>query len=162
MPTSELMTMRRLSTNEINLGSRWRPASFLIPDWQTGKVRGRREDIQSLKIGIFRGLTFWLALSLWLVPAHAGAQQREKVRVALGSISVNTSVIPVGQQAGLFSKHGIDLEPIYMGGGMNSLAAVTSNSVQFLAAGSTATRCSATSTRCAAPTCPWPPASRSG
>ena len=31
------------------------------------------------------------------------------------------------------------MEPIYFGGGMNSIAAVTSNSVQFLAAGSTAT-----------------------
>jgi ABC-type nitrate/sulfonate/bicarbonate transport system substrate-binding protein len=69
----------------------------------------------------------------------AMAQTREKIRVALGSISVNTSVIPVGHQYGLFAKHGVDLEPIYMGGGMNSLAAVTSNSVQFLSAGSTAT-----------------------
>jgi len=67
------------------------------------------------------------------------AQTREKVRVALGSISVNTSVIPVGHQYGLYAKYGVDLEPIYMGGGMNSLAAVTSNSVQFLSAGSTAT-----------------------
>ncbi|HEX9443447.1 MAG TPA: ABC transporter substrate-binding protein, partial [Candidatus Binatia bacterium] len=41
--------------------------------------------------------------------------------------------------AGIFAKHGIDLEPIYMGGGMNSLAAVTSGAVDFLAAGSTAT-----------------------
>ena len=56
-----------------------------------------------------------------------------------GSISVNTSVIPVGHQYGLFAKYGVDLEPIYFGGGMNSLAAVTSNSVQFLSAGSTAT-----------------------
>jgi NitT/TauT family transport system substrate-binding protein len=69
----------------------------------------------------------------------SSAQTREKVRVALGAISVNTAVIPVGQQYGLFAKHGVDLEPIYMGGGMNSLAAVTSNSVQFLSAGSTAT-----------------------
>ena len=67
------------------------------------------------------------------------AQTREKIRVALGSISVNTSVIPVGHQYGLYAKYGVDLEPIYMGGGMNSLAAVTSNSVQFLSAGSTAT-----------------------
>ena len=70
---------------------------------------------------------------------HADAQSREKVRVALGSISVNSSVIPIGAQNGLFSKYGVDVEPIYFGGGMNSLAAVTSNSVQFLAAGSTAT-----------------------
>ena len=52
---------------------------------------------------------------------------------------MNTSVIPVGHQYGIFAKYGVDLEPIYMGGGMNSLAAVTSNSVQFLSAGSTAT-----------------------
>src|SRR5262245_66597126 len=67
------------------------------------------------------------------------AQAKVKVRVALGSISVNTSVIPVGHQYGVFAKHGVDLEPIYMGGGMNSLAAVSSNTVQFLSAGSTAT-----------------------
>ena len=75
------------------------------------------------------------------VSAHAGNTQtaKEKVRIALGSISVNSSIIPIGQEAGLFSKHGLDIEPIYFGGGMNSLAAVTSNSVQFLAAGSTAT-----------------------
>ena len=56
-----------------------------------------------------------------------------------GRFPLTTSVIPVGQQYGLFAKYGVDLEPIYMGGGMNSLAAVTSNSVQFLSAGSTAT-----------------------
>jgi NitT/TauT family transport system substrate-binding protein len=76
---------------------------------------------------------------LLLLPQLTIAQTKEKVRVALGSISVNTSVIPVGHQYGLYAKHGVDLEPIYMGGGMNSLAAVTSNSVQFLSAGSTAT-----------------------
>jgi len=80
-----------------------------------------------------------LILGLVIVPQIGTAQPREKVRVALGSISVNTSVIPVGAQYGLFAKYGVDLEPIYMGGGMNSLAAVTSNSVQFLSAGSTAT-----------------------
>ncbi len=81
-----------------------------------------------------------LLLLLISLPELAAAQTvKEKIRVALGSISVNSSVIPIGQQAGLFSKYGVDVEPIYFGGGMNSLAAVTSNSVQFLAAGSTAT-----------------------
>ena len=74
-----------------------------------------------------------------LVPQVLVAQTREKIRVALGSISVNSSVIPIGSQQGLFSKHGVDVEPIYFGGGMNSIAALTSNSVQLLAAGSTAT-----------------------
>jgi ABC-type nitrate/sulfonate/bicarbonate transport system substrate-binding protein len=80
-----------------------------------------------------------LVVVLLLLPEMGSAQTGEKIRVALGSISVNTSVIPVGHQYGLFAKFGVDLEPIYMGGGMNSLAAVTSNSVQFLSAGSTAT-----------------------
>jgi ABC-type nitrate/sulfonate/bicarbonate transport system substrate-binding protein len=80
-----------------------------------------------------------LFIVLLFVPNFSWGQARERVRVALGSISVNTSVIPVGHQYGLFAKYGVDLEPIYMGGGMNSIAAVTSNSVQFLSAGSTAT-----------------------
>jgi NitT/TauT family transport system substrate-binding protein len=81
-----------------------------------------------------------LTISILIVlPGLARAQSRETIRVALGSISVSSSLFPIAQQAGLYSKYGIDIEPIYFGGGMNSIAAVTSNSVQFLAAGSTAT-----------------------
>jgi len=97
---------------------------------------------QQFKLGRIRiVIRFRLSLTIFfLLLAQIGAAQtREKIRVALGSISVNTSVIPIGHQFGIFAKYGVDLEPIYMGGGMNSLAAVTSNSVQFLSAGSTAT-----------------------
>lgn len=80
-----------------------------------------------------------LILVCLLSPQWVSAQGRDRIRVALGAISVNTSVIPIGQQFGLFAKYGVEVEPIYMGGGMNSIAAVTSNSVQFLSAGSTAT-----------------------
>jgi NitT/TauT family transport system substrate-binding protein len=97
---------------------------------------------QQFKLGRIQiVIRFRLSLTIFfLLLAQVGAAQtREKIRVALGSISVNTSVIPIGHQFGIFAKYGVDLEPIYMGGGMNSLAAVTSNSVQFLSAGSTAT-----------------------
>jgi NitT/TauT family transport system substrate-binding protein len=87
---------------------------------------------------VVRFISGFLFLLLFL-PHLAAAQAREKIRVALGSISVNSSVIPIGVQQGLFAKYGIDVEPIYFGGGMNSIAALTSNSVQLLAAGSTAT-----------------------
>jgi len=83
---------------------------------------------------------FLLLIGVIIVLApSASAQQREKVRVALGSISVSSSLFPIAQEVGIFPKYGIDMEPIYFGGGMNSIAAVTSNSVQFLAAGATAT-----------------------
>jgi ABC-type nitrate/sulfonate/bicarbonate transport system substrate-binding protein len=85
-----------------------------------------------------RTKTLFLFLFL-ILPNIAWSQPKEKIRVALGSISVNSSVIPIGKEAGLFAKYGIDIEPIYMGGGINSLAAVTSGAVQFLSAGSTAT-----------------------
>src|SRR5215468_5169260 len=68
---------------------------------------------------------------LFILPQVAWSQTREKIRVALGSISVSSSLFPIAQQVGIFPKYGIDMEPIYFGGGMNSIAAVTSNSVQF-------------------------------
>jgi len=83
---------------------------------------------------------FLLTMTLILfLPRITAAQPHEKVRVALGSVSVSSSLFPIAQQVGIFPKYGIDMEPIYFGGGMNSIAAVTSNSVQFLAAGATAT-----------------------
>jgi ABC-type nitrate/sulfonate/bicarbonate transport system substrate-binding protein len=84
-------------------------------------------------------LKLFVALLVLILPEIAWSQTREKIRVALGSISVNSSVVSVGKDAGIFQKYGLDVEPIYIGGGMNSLAAVTSGSVDFLSAGSTAT-----------------------
>src|SRR5512147_225942 len=102
-------------------------------------MKGVRREVRGVGRKMAKKLKLILILGLGILPQIGAAQTREKVRVALGSISVNTSVIPVGAQYGLFARYGVDLEPIYMGGGMNSLAAVTSNSVQFLSAGSTAT-----------------------
>ena len=133
------------------LARRQLAALFPLPLRERARVRGDKKNRAPSPLSspikgeeVFRSLwcrslIFLLALSFLLTPKIGNAQTKEKVRVALGSISVNSSIIPLGQQAGLFAKHGIDLEPIYMGGGMNSLAAVTSNTVQFLAAGSTAT-----------------------
>ncbi len=83
--------------------------------------------------------TIILCFALALFSNSVQAQQREKVRVALGSVSVNSAMFPIAQQVGIYAKYNIDMEPIYFGGGMNSIAALTSNAVQFLAAGATAT-----------------------
>jgi len=75
-----------------------------------------RDDVfriatQSLKgKQVFRALLylsafFTLVLFFLSTPGIGYAQPREKIRVALGSISVNTSVIPVGHQYGIFAKH---------------------------------------------------------
>jgi NitT/TauT family transport system substrate-binding protein len=92
---------------------------------------GKDQSVVRLKI--------FIVSVILILPEFGLAQAREKVRVALGSISVSSSLFPIAQSVGIFPKYGIDMEPIYFGGGMNSIAAVTSNSVQFLAAGATAT-----------------------
>jgi len=50
-------------------------------------------------------LNLFTAFLILIMPAIVLGQVKEKVRVALGSISVNTSVIPVGHQYGIFAKH---------------------------------------------------------
>ena len=72
---------------------------------------------------------FIIVFLILILPELGLAQVREKVRVALGSISVSSSLFPIAQDVGIFPKYGIDMEPIYFGGGMNSIAAVTSNDV---------------------------------
>ena len=57
-----------------------------------------------------------LLFSVLILPALLSAQPKERIRVAQGSISVNSSVLPIGKENGIFAKYGIDLEPIYMGG----------------------------------------------
>ncbi|MGE5305377.1 MAG: ABC transporter substrate-binding protein [Alphaproteobacteria bacterium] len=84
-------------------------------------------------------LTLAVALAVVLFASGSvDAQPREKIRVALGSVTINSTPIPIGKEAGIFAKYGIDVEAIHMGGGVNSLAALTSGSVQFLSAGSSA------------------------
>src|SRR5437870_1196911 len=97
---------------------------FPLPYWDRARVRGKQRclsaspPIEGEQGGSGSvGLLLVIAIFLLLVPHEGDAQPKEKVRVALGSISVNSSIIPIGQQAGLFSKHGLDIEPTYLSGG---------------------------------------------
>src|SRR5215467_4456056 len=90
-----------------------------------GKARIISSPVKGEDVGTRRTIFALLIILATLLPQLANAQSREKIRVALGSISVNSSVIPIGAGNGLFAKYGVDVEPIYFGGGMNSIAAVT-------------------------------------
>ena len=59
---------------------------------------------------------FILSLFLFVLPGVGYAQTvKEKLRVGLGSISFHSVVFPLGRDAGIFAKHGLDIEPIYIG-----------------------------------------------
>jgi hypothetical protein len=73
-----------------------------------------RTTVKGEEVGGGRGilkLFLLFVLCVLLTPEQSHSQTKEKVRVALGSISVNTSVIPVGHQYGIFAKYGVDREP---------------------------------------------------
>src|SRR5574341_45133 len=55
--------------------------------------------------------------AVFLARGFVDAQPREKIRVALGTVTVNSSPIPIGREAGIFAKHGLEVEAIHMGGG---------------------------------------------
>ena len=98
---------------------------------------------EEVRNGTVAGIAAFTCLSVLFALLDSSAVNaqtaREKIRVALGAISANTAVIPVARDAGIFAKYNLDVEPIYIGGGINSLAALTSGDVQFLHAGTTAT-----------------------
>src|SRR5262245_64133219 len=85
--------------------------------WVKVTVRGQKKSplpqsspIEGEEVGGRGGilnLFLLFALFLLLTPNQGNSQTKEKVRVALGSISVNTSVIPVGHQYGMFAKYGV-------------------------------------------------------
>lgn len=68
------------------------------------------------------------ALSLLAVEAHAA----EKVRVAYPAVAPGLTPSWVTADAGIWRKHGLDVETILVSGGARAVPALISNSVQFL------------------------------
>ena len=75
--------------------------------------------------------------ALMLLGAAAGASADDKVKLAVGQRgNWDTSVSEVGQRAGIFKKHGLELEIVYTQGAGETQQAVISGSVDLgIAAG---------------------------
>ena len=79
-----------------------------------------------------------LALAaVMLLGAAAGASADDKVKLAIGQRgNWDTSVSEIGQRAGIFKKHGLELEIVYTQGAGETQQAVISGSVDLgIAAG---------------------------
>ncbi|MGE5817093.1 MAG: hypothetical protein ACM37Z_03645, partial [Deltaproteobacteria bacterium] len=69
---------------------------------------------------------FWLAL----YGADAGAQARaEKVRLVYSAVGSSQSPLWIGYEAGIFRKHGLDAELLYVGGGSRAAQVILSGEV---------------------------------
>ncbi|MSP38937.1 MAG: hypothetical protein EXR70_10650 [Deltaproteobacteria bacterium] len=61
--------------------------------------------------------TLALLLSLSLISPSASAQSLDKVRLGNSGTGINVYLLDIGKRMGLFRKHGIDLEAIYVNSG---------------------------------------------
>ncbi len=68
---------------------------------------------------------------LWLVAGPVDAAAAERLRASYGSISGSTIPIWVTKEAGLFEKHGLDVELAFIEGGAKAMAALVAGDVSI-------------------------------
>lgn len=84
-----------------------------------------------------KGLSFALftmTLGLWVCPPSVSAL--DKVRIGVAAMSPTNSAVWIAEERGLFKKHGIETEVIYIGGGAaRGVNALLAGDIQFATAG---------------------------
>ena len=84
----------------------------------------RRFFQQAIVLAIF--------LSSGMFVAPVGAATLEKINASYGAISGSMAPIWVAKEAGLFEKHGLDLNLLYISGGPRSIMSLLGGSIQFV------------------------------
>jgi len=78
-------------------------------------------------------LAFLIGLVLLLLSRSAFCQSLDRVRVGLSALSPSNWVVWVAEEKGLFKKHGIDAQVIFIGGGgARGMNALIAKDVQFM------------------------------
>lgn len=70
-----------------------------------------------------------LVVLLTLALLHGTAMAQVKVRAAYGTPSLSQVVFPLGVQSGMFNRHGLSVESVYIAG--RSISALLGGDVQF-------------------------------
>lgn len=79
-----------------------------------------------------------LLLSVTLLPTlvwSAQAQKSVRVRISQSAVSARSTVLWIAQERGLFAKHGVDMEVIYLRSSPLQMTALATNEVQFASSG---------------------------
>jgi NitT/TauT family transport system substrate-binding protein len=87
-------------------------------------------------------LNLLLLLGIFCAPALRAAQPAQKAKPALAKIRISQSAVAarstvlwIAQEKGLFAKHGIDMEVVYLRSSPLQMAALATGEVQFAASG---------------------------
>jgi NitT/TauT family transport system substrate-binding protein len=73
---------------------------------------------------------FWIPLAIWFF-ALGTAQAQEKIRVGLGSISLQSGLVYIAKDRGIFTKYGLTAESIYIPGGSTNVQVLISGNLDM-------------------------------
>lgn len=73
---------------------------------------------------------FWIPLAIWFL-ALGAAQAQEKIRVGLGSISLQSGLVYIAKDRGIFAKYGLTAESIYIPGGSTNVQVLISGNLDM-------------------------------
>ena len=77
----------------------------------------------------------WIAVTLLVLVATL-ARAQDRIRLGLSSISATSGSIWVAEEKGLFKKHGVNVEVIFIGGGASRVvSALLAGEIQFSVGG---------------------------
>lgn len=83
---------------------------------------------------ILGSLIGWLIIAVGPTLAQA-AQKNVKVRISQSAVSARSTVLWIAQERGLFAKHGIEMEVIYLRSSPLQMTALATGEVQFASSG---------------------------
>ena len=75
--------------------------------------------------------TIRIALIVFLLIFRADAGAQEKIRVGLGSISLQSGLVHIAKDCGLFAKYGLTVESIYIPGGTTNVQVLVSGNLDL-------------------------------
>jgi len=74
---------------------------------------------------------WWLIVLVVALLYSSNAQSQEKIRVGLGSISLQSGLVHIAKERGLFARHGLTAESVYIPGGSTNVQVLVSGSLDL-------------------------------
>src|SRR3954454_17101853 len=72
---------------------------------------------------------------IWAVPPARGSDAPQKLRVAYAAITAAFSIPWIAKEAGIFARHGLDVELVYIASGSRAVQTLVGGSIDIAAIG---------------------------
>src|SRR5688572_13864588 len=84
----------------------------------------------------FKKIAFWaVTLLFWTIPDVNAGEAPQKLRVAYAAVTAAFSIPWIAKEAGIFQKHGLDVELVYIAAGSRAVQTLVGGSIDVAAIG---------------------------